>query len=138
MMELEQIKSRIESLLEQLNSTIEFSKSVGLPEGKLRVIQDTEYFLGDLLGHIEVLQNEKSLAVLESELRATDLTLRGLRETLLLWEPPDEALIGEVDAARAEVLKNLGKVKSGRSVKGKAPLILMGGLLAFAVFRSKR
>jgi hypothetical protein len=136
--ELEQIKSRIKLLHEKLESAIELSKSVGMPEGKLEVLEDTGFFLGALVGHIEVLQTETSLAALEDELRATNLTLQGLRETLLLWEPPDESLISEVDAAQDAVLKNLGKVKSGRSVKKKAPVLLLGAALAFAAYRSRK
>lgn len=137
-MELEQIKSRIKLLHENLESAIGLSKSVGMPEGKLEVLEDTGFFLSALVGHIEVLQTETSLAALEDELRATNLTLQGLRETLLLWEPPDESLISEVDAAQDAVLKNLGKVKSGRSVKKKAPVLLLGAALAFAAYRSRK
>lgn len=137
-MELEQVKDRIEFLLEKLDSAIELSKSIGLPEEKLEIVEDTNFFLESLLGHILILQNETSLAALEEELRATNLTLQGLRETLLLWEPPDEALIVEVDAAQAAVLKNLGKMKSGRSVKKKAPLLLLGAALALSAYMSRR
>lgn len=137
-MELEQVKERIEGLSKNLDSAIEISKSVGLPEEKLQILEDTGYFLESLIGHILTLQTETSLGALEDELRATNLTLQGLRETLMLWEPPDEALIAEVDAAQAAVLKNLGKVKSGRSVKKKAPILLLGAALAFAAYRSRK
>ena len=137
-MDLEEIKAQINKLLEQLGSAIEFLKSVGLEEEKLEVLEDTEYFLQKLLGNIQVLESEKSLAVLETELRDTNLTLQGLRETLLLWEPPDMALVAEVDASQAQIQKLLCKVKRGRKLKKKAPLLLMGGILAFAVFKSRR
>lgn len=137
-MDLEEIKAQINKLLEQLGSAIEFLKSVGLEEEKLEVLEDTEYFLQKLLGNIQVLESEKSLAALETELRDTILTLQGLRETLLLWEPPDEALVAEVDASQAQIRKLLGKVKRGRKLKKQAPLLLIGGVLAFAVLRSRR
>lgn len=137
-MDLEQVKDRIEGLSKDLDSAIELSKSVGIPEEKLQILQDTDFFLEALIGHILILQTEESLAGLETELRETNLTLQGLRETLLLWEPVDEALIAEVDAAQAAVLKNLGKVKSGRSVKKKAPILLLGAALAFAAYRSRK
>ncbi len=137
-MDLEQVKAKINGLLEQLGTAIEFSKTLGLPEEKLDVLEDTEYFLQKLIGNIGVLETEKSLAALETELRDTNLTLQGLRETLILWEPPDEATIAEVDKSQAEIRKLLGKVKSGRSLKKKAPIVLMGAVLAFAAFKSKR
>jgi hypothetical protein len=113
-------------------------KTLGAPEEKIELLEDMEYYLQNLLKNIQVLESEESLAVLESELRETNLNLQGLRETLLLWDPPDEELIAEVDASQTEVLKILGKVKSGRSVKKKAPILLMGAVLAFAAFRSRR
>lgn len=137
-MDLEQVKAKINALLEQLETVIEFAKTLGLPEEKLEVLEDTEYFLQKLIGNIEVLETEKSLAALETELRDTNLTLQGLRETLMLWEPPDEETIADVDKSQAEIRKLLLKVKSGRSLKKKAPLVLMGAVLAFAVFKSKR
>lgn len=137
-MDLEQVKDKINELLEQLEAAIEFSKTIGLPEERLEVLEDTEHFLQKLIGNIGVLETEESLAALETELRETNLTLQGLRETLLLWEPPDEATIAEVDKAQAEILKLLGKVKSGRSLKKTAPIALMGAVLAFAAFKSKR
>jgi hypothetical protein len=137
-MDLEQVKARVKALLEQLESAIALSKSLGAPEEKVEALEDLEYFLHKLLGHIQVLESERSLAVLESELRETNLTLQGLRETLLLWDPVDEQLLAEVDASQAEAQKLLGKVKSGRRMKKKAPVILMGAALAFAAFRSKR
>ena len=137
-MDLEQVKAKINALLEQLETVIEFAKTLGLPEEKLEVLEDTEYFLQKLIGNIEVLETEKSLAALETELRDTNLTLQGLRETLMLWEPPDEEMIADVDKSQAEIRKLLLKVKSGRSLKKKAPLVLMGAVLAFAVFKSKR
>jgi len=137
-MDLEQVKAKINALLEQLETVIEFAKTLGLPEEKLEVLEDTEHFLQKLIGNIEVLETEESLAALETELRDTNLTLQGLRETLMLWEPPDEETIADVDKSQAEIRKLLLKVKSGRSLKKKAPLVLMGAALAFAVFKSKR
>jgi len=137
-MDLEQVKAKINALLEQLETVIEFAKTLGLPEEKLEVLEDTEHFLQKLIGNIEVLETEESLAALETELRDTNLTLQGLRETLMLWEPPDEETIADVDRSQAEIRKLLGKVKSGRSLKKKAPVVLMGAVLAFAVFKSKR
>ena len=137
-MDLEQVKAKINALLEQLETVIEFAKTLGLPEEKLEVLEDTEHFLQKLIGNIEALETEESLAALETELRDTNLTLQGLRETLMLWEPPDEETIADVDKSQAEIRKLLLKVKSGRSLKKKAPIVLMGVVLAFAAFKSKR
>ena len=137
-MDLEQVKNKINELREQLEAASEFSKTIGLPEERLEVLEDTEYFLQKLIGNIGVLETEESLAALETELRDTNLTLQGLRETLMLWEPPDEETIADVDKSQAEIRKLLLKVKSGRSLKKKAPLVLMGAVLAFAAFKSKR
>ncbi|MHC4431034.1 MAG: hypothetical protein ACYTBS_04270 [Planctomycetota bacterium] len=137
-MDLGQVKARIGELLVQLETSIGVMKTLGAPEEKIELLEDMEYFLQNLLKNIQVLESEESLAVLEAELRDTNLNLQGLRETLLLWEPPDEDLIAEVDASQTEVLKLLGKVKSGRGVKKKAPVLLIGTVVAFAAFRALR
>jgi len=54
----------------------------------------------------------------------------------------DERLVAEVDASLAEVSRGLGKVKSGCSVRRKAPALLIGAVLAVALLltspRSRR
>lgn len=137
-MNTDKIKERINDILSQLDPAIKLFKTFGASEYKIEILEDLEYFLQRLLEHLQVLETEKSLAVLEVELRETSLTLQGLRETLLLWEPVDEELLSEVDEAQATVLRLLDKVKSGRRTKAKAPALLMFGIIGFAAYKSKK
>lgn len=136
-MDLDKIKSRINELLYQLDVAIKLLKTFA-SEDRIEILEELERCLQKLLGHIHVLESEDSLALLEAELREASETLSHTRETLLRWEPADQELVAEVEAAKVSVDRYLGKVKSGRSTKKKAPVLLMVGIVAFAAYSKKR
>ena len=101
------------------------------------MLEDQQWYLEQLLGHIEVLETSTSLATLESELKKTKVTLRGLKETLLLYDQPNQDLISKVEDAQRAVNKNIKKVKKGRAALQLLPFVIGGGILAVVAVRRK-
>ena len=131
-MDLAETKQRVEELQSSLEGVVDFLQSIGFED---TLLEETESLLRKLSAHIEVLQKEESLGRLEIELRKTHETLSSLRGNLLAYPEPNQELIGEVEAAQAEVEKNLVRVKRGRKTKGILPLVLLGGAVLYAVSR---
>ena len=131
-MDLAETKQRVEELQSSLEGVVDFLQSIGFED---TLLEETESLLGKLSAHIEVLQKEESLGRLEIELRKTHETLSRLHENLLAYPEPNQELIDEVEAAQAEVEKNLVRVKRGRKTKGILPLVLLGGAVLYAVSR---
>lgn len=139
-MKIDQIKKEIEELLDKLSSAIALARTLGLSGEGLELLEDQEWYLQRLLQHIDALKRKgASLSQLESELRETRTTLQGLKETLLLYDDPDQELVSKVDSARILVSKNLKKVRTGRTLKAAIrPALVVAGVLAFHRFRKKR
>ncbi len=133
-MDLDTTKERVEELHSSIVSIVEFFHSIGLES---ELLDETERLLGQLAGHIEVLQDEDSLGLLEIELRKTDKTLSRLRLNLLAYPEPNLQLIVEIDEAQAEVRKNLSRVKRGRKTLKALPFFVLGGAVIYAISRRR-
>ena len=131
-MELEATKQRVEELRSSIESVVGLMHSMGFSSP---ILEETERLLGQLGQHIGTLQTEESLGILGVELRRTDETLSQLRANLLSYPEPDQDLIAEVDAAQAEVQRNLVKVKKAKKTKGILPLVALAGVVAVALAR---
>ena len=128
------VLSADEELHSSIVSIVEFFHSISLES---ELLDETERLLGQLAGHIEVLQDEDSLGLLEIELRKTDKTLSKLRINLLAYPEPDPQLIIEIDEAQAEVRKNLSRVKRGRKTLKALPFFVLGGAVIYAISRRR-
>lgn len=137
-MKLEEIKAEIHELLGKLEAAIEFSKTLGLQGTQLELLEDQQWYLERLLDHIEVLETSSSLVTLESELKKTKVTLQGLKETLLLYDQPNQDLIAKVEDAQRAVSKNISKVKKGRATLQLLPFLVVGGVVSVIAVRRKR
>ncbi len=131
-MRLEETRRRIQELLSSTSDVVDFLRSIGFQSA---VLEETERLLGQLVEHIEVLQTEESLGLLEIELRKTSETLDSLRDNLLSYPEPNQELIAEVDAAQDEIIRNLLKVKRAKKTKSALPLVVLGAVVLVAAIR---
>lgn len=131
-MDLEGTKTRIEETRSSIASFVEFLHGLGF---SYPLIEETESLLGRLTSHIDALQSGDSVGRLEIELRKTSKTLSELRANLMEYPEPPQDMIAEVDAAQAEVEKNLVRAKLGKRTKSILPLVALGGLAVYAISR---
>lgn len=131
-MDLTATKERVEELRSSLEALVDLLQSIGFEHER---IKRTEMLLAQLSQHLDFLQKEKSLGILEIELRKTYETLSALHKNLLEYPEPNQELLAEIEAAQAEVERNMVRVKRGRKTKGILPFVALGGIVLYAASR---